>query len=232
MKNQAPSGAVRAPVRKLYISDLHFFHENLNHRMDRRGFADREEMNNHMINQWNAKVSSRDEVYILGDFSVSKGKTTNTILALLNGRKYLIEGNHDEFLKDRQFDRSAFEWIRPYAEISDNRRRVILCHYPVFCYNGQYRKRKEAPFVYMLYGHVHNTHDEYLVDSFIKQTRSTEVTLAHAAGPAPIPCQMINCFCMFSDYTPLTLDEWIENDRIRRETLTDNNTSPAARDQE
>ena len=198
MKNQAPSGAVRAPVRKLYISDLHFFHENLNHRMDRRGFADREEMNNYMINQWNAKVSNRDEVYILGDFSVSKGKTTNSILALLNGRKYLIEGNHDEFLKDRQFDRSAFEWIRPYAEISDNRRRVILCHYPVFCYNGQYRKRKEAPFVYMLYGHVHNTHDEYLVDSFIKQTRSTEVTLAH-------------------DYTPLTLDEWIENDRIRRE---------------
>ena len=217
MKNQAPSGAVRAPVRKLYISDLHFFHENLNHRMDRRGFADREEMNNYMINQWNAKVSNRDEVYILEDFSVSKGKTTNSILALLNGRKYLIEGNHDEFLKDRQFDRSAFEWIRPYAEISDNRRRVILCHYPVFCYNGQYRKRKEAPFVYMLYGHVHNTHDEYLVDSFIKQTRSTEVTLAHAAGPSPIPCQMINCFCMFSDYTPLSLDEWIENDRIRRE---------------
>lgn len=27
---------------------------------------------------------------------------------------------------------------------------------------------------------------------------------------------MINCFCMFSDYVPLTLDEWIEVDRKRR----------------
>ena len=34
-----------------------------------------------------------------------------------------------------------------------------------------------------------------------------------------IPCHMINCFCMFSDYEPLTLDEWIENDRCRREKL-------------
>jgi len=27
---------------------------------------------------------------------------------------------------------------------------------------------------------------------------------------------MINCFCMFSDYTPLTLDEWIKTDEKRR----------------
>ena len=27
---------------------------------------------------------------------------------------------------------------------------------------------------------------------------------------------MINCFCMYSDYTPLTLDEWIELDAKRR----------------
>ena len=26
---------------------------------------------------------------------------------------------------------------------------------------------------------------------------------------------MINCFCMFSDYIPLTLDEWIRADRKR-----------------
>ena len=28
--------------------------------------------------------------------------------------------------------------------------------------------------------------------------------------PMPIPCNMINCFCMYSDYVPLTLDEWID----------------------
>ena len=30
-----------------------------------------------------------------------------------------------------------------------------------------------------------------------------------------LPCRMINCFCMYSDYVPLTLDEWIINDRER-----------------
>ena len=34
-----------------------------------------------------------------------------------------------------------------------------------------------------------------------------------------IPCNMINCFCMFSDYVPLTLDEWIELDNKRRASL-------------
>jgi hypothetical protein len=27
---------------------------------------------------------------------------------------------------------------------------------------------------------------------------------------------MINCFCMYSDYTPLTLDEWIALDAQRK----------------
>jgi len=30
-----------------------------------------------------------------------------------------------------------------------------------------------------------------------------------------VPCHMINCFCMYSDYTPLSLDEWIRNDADR-----------------
>ena len=29
----------KIPVRKLYIADLHFYHDNLNHRMDMRGFS-------------------------------------------------------------------------------------------------------------------------------------------------------------------------------------------------
>lgn len=31
---------------------------------------------------------------------------------------------------------------------------------------------------------------------------------------------MINCFCMFSDYVPFTLDEWIEVDRKRRMNIS------------
>ena len=68
----------------------------------------------------------------------------------------------------------------------------------------------------MLYGHVHDTRDEILVDQFVHQTRKTLYQGPGGKVPGTIPCQMINCFCMFSDYTPLTLDEWIEVDAERR----------------
>jgi hypothetical protein len=32
---------------------------------------------------------------------------------------------------------------------------------------------------------------------------------------------MINCFCMYSDYVPLTLDEWIALDEKRRKEMPD-----------
>lgn len=210
-----------APARKLYIADLHFYHNNLNHCMDMRGFSGSEEMNAYMIRQWNDHVAEKDEIYILGDFSISGGKEANTILQQLKGRKYLIEGNHDRFLENRTFDRSLLEWIRPYAEIQDNKRLVILSHYPVFCYRGQYRTDPEGrPLTYMLYGHVHNTHDERLINEFIRITRETRVTSKNRAEAHPIPCQMINCFCMFSDYIPLTLDDWISLDAERRHHIT------------
>ena len=137
-----------------------------------------------------------------------------------DGLYCLITGNHDNYLNDRRFDASRFEWIRPYAELHDNRRKVILSHYPIFCYNGQYRRNKEgAPVAYMLYGHVHDTRDEMLVNRFICQTRQTLHQSPGGGEARPIPCQMINCFCMFSDYTPLTLDEWIAVDEARRREM-------------
>lgn len=202
---------------RYFISDLHFFHESLLTKMDRRGFATCEEMHEYMLSRWNEKVRPVDEVVILGDVSMERGGPTSEILRRLNGRLYLIVGNHDTYLNDRKFDPSRFEWIKPYAELHDNRRKIILSHYPVFCYNGQYRRDKEGnPKTYMLYGHVHNTQDEILVNRFI---RETEQMLWQGPGdkePLPIPCQMINCFCMFSDYTPLSLDEWIAVDAERR----------------
>ena len=217
----------KIPVRKLYISDLHFYHDSLNHRMDKRGFSGYEEMNGHMVKQWNDHVTKKDEVYILGDFAISRGRAANEILSQLNGKKYLIEGNHDKFLDDKEFDRSMFHWIKPYAEIMDSKRRVILSHYPVFCYKGQYRTTQEGtPLTYMLYGHVHNTHDEDLVNEFIRITKSTIVTSRNKPQGHPIPCNMINCFCMFSDYIPVTLDDWIRLDDRRREKMNQKSEKP------
>ena len=53
---------------------------------------------------------------------------------------------------------------------------------------------------------------------------------AHQETAQPVPCQMINCFCMYSDYTPLTLEEWVECDQRRRGTADQSNTVQCALD--
>ena len=47
-----------------YISDLHFFHQNIL-RFDQRPFATVEEMKNALISNWNSTVTNEDIVYIL-----------------------------------------------------------------------------------------------------------------------------------------------------------------------
>lgn len=202
---------------RYYIADPHFFHGALNTKMDRRGFESVEAMNEYMLRQWNRKVRKNDEVVILGDLSWGKAEETNELLERLNGRLYLIQGNHDRFLKNKDYNAGRFVWIKPYEELQDNKRKVILCHYPIMCYNGQYRvDEKGNPKVYMLYGHVHDTQDQRLLERFQAITRET-ASVSPDGKARQIPCNMINCFCMYSDYVPLTLDEWIACERRRME---------------
>lgn len=197
---------------RYYIADQHFYHRSLLTSMDKRPFSTVEEMNQYMIDQWNSRVKPDDEVIILGDFSMGNGLLTSQILLQLSGVKCLIVGNHDgKFLRDPNFDYSMFRWIKQYAEIRDGRRIVCLSHYPIMCYNGQYRKNKDGtPTHFMLYGHTHCTMDESLIRNYQINTMSTKRMSEYRSDPEEIPCNMINCFCMFSDYVPLTLDEWID----------------------
>ncbi len=201
---------------RYYIADLHFFHGALNEKMDRRGFASVEEMNEYMTAKWNKRVRKNDDVVIIGDLSWGNVQETNALLQRLKGKLYLVCGNHDRFVNNKEMNLERFKWVKHYAELSDNRRKVVLCHYPIMCYNGQYRvDEKGGPKTYMLYGHVHDTQDERLIEQFQEITRKTTVTDAQG-NERPIPCNMINCFCKFSDYEPLTLDEWIVCDKKRR----------------
>ncbi|MCQ2508778.1 MAG: metallophosphoesterase family protein [Dorea sp.] len=204
---------------RYYIADLHFGHNALNEQMDCRGFESAEAMDEYMIKQWNRKVRQKDEVIILGDFCMSPyGETVNQILSRLNGRKYLIKGNHDRYLEDKEFNTKNFQWIEDYKEIKDNKRKIILSHYPMPFYNGQFRRGEDGSLkTYMLYGHVHDSEDETLLNRFVSQIRSSLRQQRRDGEVIPVPCQMINCFCMYSDYVPLTLDEWIRLDEERRE---------------
>lgn len=110
-------------------------------------------MDRHLIDEWNECVPKRGgHVFILGDFSMSKGERTSEILAQLNGRKYLVIGNHDKNLNLR--NKEYFEWAKPYHElrvdIDDSRYKLIMGHYPFRSWNSQHHGS------WNLHGHCHN----------------------------------------------------------------------------
>ena len=74
-----------------------------------------------------------------------------------------------------------------------------------------------TPLTYMLHGHIHKTTDQELVDRFCAETRATRRKTAHQEEVQPVPCQMINRFCIYSDYTPLMLEERVECNQKRRD---------------
>ncbi len=75
---------------RYYIADCHFGHDKVRI-LDNRKFDSVEQMDEEMIAIWNRTVrKKKDEVVILGDFSVGKGEAANALLKRLNGRKYLV----------------------------------------------------------------------------------------------------------------------------------------------
>ena len=168
-----------------------------------------------MIERWNRKVKNDDEVYVLGDFSWERGPKTWDILSRLHGKIRLVEGNHDSwYLDDMDFDDSILESVTSYDESKeDDKRTCILSHYPIPFYNHQFSEG-----TYMLYGHVHNTYDEYLINRFLNDAGKLERDSA-SGDTKTTPFHMINVFALFSDYVPLTLNEWIELDKKRRDFI-------------
>lgn len=143
---------------KFFIADTHFCHKN-SIEFNNRPFCSIEEMNKTLINNWNNVVKSEDEVFILGDFLVrGSGTDANEILRKLNGKKYLIKGNHDHYVDDKEFDSSLFEWIKSYYVFKEDNMKIILFHYPILEWEGYYKQSIH------LYGHVHNNRSDYYRD--------------------------------------------------------------------
>jgi calcineurin-like phosphoesterase family protein len=85
-------------LKTFLISDTHFGHANIcvftkSDGTKVRPFNSADEMDEVMIERWNAMVGKDDKVYHLGDVAIPK-KSLN-LLEKLNGRKILIKGNHD-----------------------------------------------------------------------------------------------------------------------------------------
>lgn len=112
-------------------------------------------MNETLIKNWNEKVPEDGIVFILGDFCLGKFPAWESIANRLNGKKYLIKGNHDIRQNLRNEDRlnQIFDWVGSQMLIEVGNRRIYLNHYPFLCYGGTYNTEKEA--IWALSGHTH-----------------------------------------------------------------------------
>ncbi len=111
-----------------FISDTHFGHTGVckflrDDGTKLRPWDDPDEMDQAMIENWNKTVRPNDKVYHLGDVVINR-KSLKT-LALLNGDKVLIKGNHDIFKLNEYTE--FFRDIRGYHVLNG----MILSHIPI-----------------------------------------------------------------------------------------------------
>ena len=136
------------PNEVWFTSDTHFYHENIL-RYCNRPFANITEMNEELIRRWNETVPADGIVFHLGDVCFGGSDKWNDVLHRLNGRIFLIVGNHDmKTIMENNIER--FEHISQQMCIRVGSRRIILNHNPFLAYGGAYGG------VWQLFGHVHS----------------------------------------------------------------------------
>ena len=121
-----------------YIADLHFGHKNVIN-FDRRPFADVDEMDQKLIEYWNARVSNQDDVYIVGDLCCRNEKPEEWYLSRLKGRKHLIIGNHDGKLLKNDTAMGYIQTKDKMMHVKDGKNHICVCHYPILEWNGYYK---------------------------------------------------------------------------------------------
>lgn len=82
-----------SPDSTFFTSDTHFGHENII-KFCKRPYQSVEEMNEALIENWNKVIGKNDTVFHLGDFALGGSTVWNNTLDRLNGKIYLIFGNH------------------------------------------------------------------------------------------------------------------------------------------
>jgi calcineurin-like phosphoesterase family protein len=144
-----------------FISDLHYDHNrDFVWGSKGRNYKNVNQMNQDIIQQWNAYVSPYDYVWHLGDF-VFGDPDASKLLSLYNrlnfSRLYCLFGNHtsgernifkilmeEAGMENKEVFPTELEicpgktviFMGNYAEMSIDHQRIVLCHYPIGSWNG------------------------------------------------------------------------------------------------
>ena len=136
-----------------FTSDTHFGHRNI---IDfcKRPWQSTEEMDESLIANWNSVVSADDIVFHLGDFAFAPNWRWIELYGRLNGKIYLILGNHDITRWPGNSIMNIFDRVENQMKLKiDDKYKVYLNHFPFLCYDGTYRNPEDCTI--QLHGHVH-----------------------------------------------------------------------------
>src|SRR6266496_3172970 len=114
-----------------FTSDHHFSHENII-KYSSRPFASAKEMDEALVENWNAVVKPEDHIYHLGDVTMIRGGRIQqewfcNLIHSLNGHKRVFLGNHDHFPIE-VYLRAGFEKVYATWRSYD---KLIFSHIPI-----------------------------------------------------------------------------------------------------
>lgn len=158
-------------MNRWYTSDLHFGHTNII-KYENRPFDSVKEMNEGIVDRWNATVDPEDTVFIVGDLCMGILTETLPLVKRLNGTKVLRSGNHDRCWYFSQKDPT--EWKDKYlkaglavvdpgiltirADLKGER--FLVDHFPyttIERHTGRYDEYSpEDKGEWLIHGHVHS----------------------------------------------------------------------------
>lgn len=151
-----------------FTSDTHFFHKNiLKHCPLRKELCNALDENDisswddWMVDRWNKVIGKHDIVYIIGDFAFGSAELAKKILGKLNGKKFLILGNHDGssdkldnyFKQITQQKMVVFK--KEHYDFLEEDIQVFMCHYPLITWPSKHYGAIQ------LHGHCHGRMDDY-----------------------------------------------------------------------
>jgi calcineurin-like phosphoesterase family protein len=132
----------KGTMNRWFTSDTHFGHANII-KYCNRPFADVDEMNEALVENWNRVVHEDDTVYHLGDVALGPWERWDAVLSRLNGYKILVVGNHEKIFPGENNERRIERFRPEYEKYFDE----IHAHYPKFVLsNGQVVNLSHFPY--------------------------------------------------------------------------------------
>ena len=186
----------RIRIMLYFTSDLHLGHENAIE-FTKRPFKSIDEMNNTLIENINAVVGEKDELWILGDFSykLNKEQVCQIRQQIKCRHVHLVYGNHDKDYSQEHI----FQSVQHYKELKTEYGRIVLFHYPILEWNAAHYGTIH------LHGHIHST-GEYNSENLQKFYRD-RFPSGHAANNEDLRLRIYDVGIDANQFKPISLAE-------------------------